>query len=122
MCGSSAVSALLLLAWCWLSGARLLPGDGRAWLSLGALALVSHCFGQGLIAWCLGRLPAYVVALVLLWQPVCATLLSVAVLGQGLSEIQLLGTVVVVAGLALVTIAKREPRSQSGQTVPTSTP
>jgi drug/metabolite transporter (DMT)-like permease len=88
-----------------------LPDDARAWATLAALALISHCLGQGLIAWCLGRLPAHVVALVLLWQPVCATLLSVVVLGQGISPLQIAGTFVVVSGLGLLSLARRRRTS-----------
>jgi drug/metabolite transporter (DMT)-like permease len=110
MCVSTTTTAVLLFALALLSGARIVPSDGRAWGALVALALVSHCLGQGLIAWGLGRLPAHLVALTLLWQPVCSALLSVVVLGQSMSPLQVFGCLLVISGLALVSLRGRTGR------------
>lgn len=113
-------STLSASAVLWLSAlisrTALFPQGGKAWAALAALALVCHVGGQGLILWSLGHLPAYVVALLLLCQPVGATLLGRLLLGQELSWPQAVGAAVVLGGLALSVWARRGPvgRSREG--------
>ncbi len=103
MAASTSTTALLLWLYAAFREERLLPSSGSAWAILVSLALISHCLGQGLIAWALGVEAAYRVALVLLWQPVCSALLSVLLLHQPLSSVQGLGAAIVMVGLAMAT-------------------
>lgn len=123
MACSSVTTALLLLAYNLLMGFVLWPRQLEAWSSLLALALVSHCLGQGIIAWSLGKLPAYRVALLLLWQPACSAALSVGLLRQSMSGLQWTGTAIVLLALAAANwpqtiVPKRQKMPKPKQNVP----
>jgi drug/metabolite transporter (DMT)-like permease len=96
-------------------GALLLsPFDGRfsltpflpahAWLAL--LAVVSQVAGWLLIATALPRLPAVETSVLLLVQPVFAIIWGVLFFGETLSAVQWSGTVLVLAGVATITMQK----------------
>ena len=63
------VSTVILLVVTLASGEALLGEayTARGWLVIGALAIVSHVFGQGLIAWALARLSAPFASVGLVW-------------------------------------------------------
>jgi len=65
------------------------------------LALVSHAAGQGLIAYALAHLPAAFSSVSLLLQPVMAALFAWLLLSEGLVPLQVLGGLVVLAGIYL---------------------
>ena len=71
---------------------------------------VMHVFGQGGVAWALGRLPASVTAVTILIQPVVAALLGWWVFGETLTPIQALGGVLV---LGAVVLAQRSQRGEA---------
>jgi len=58
MAVTTTVTALLLLPMALASGQPFLPQNLQGWLTLVALAWISHCAGQGLIAYSLAHLPA----------------------------------------------------------------
>lgn len=100
MLASSAVCAAALLPLAWFSGENLVASGLHGWGVLAALALVSHVAGQGLIAWALAHLSAAFGSVALLWQPVAAALLAWALLGEPLGPAQVIGGVIVLAGIA----------------------
>lgn len=116
MAWSSLGAAVLLLAYSGLTESVLIPTTIGAWFSLGALAFVSHCLGQGLIAWSLGKLEAHRVALLLLWQPACSAVLAVVVLGQAMSPLQWAGTLLVMTALAVANWPRRGGFSEHAST------
>jgi drug/metabolite transporter (DMT)-like permease len=65
------------------------------------LALVSHAAGQGLIAYALASLPAAFSSVSLLFQPVMAALFAWLLLSEALVPLQMLGGVIVLAGIYL---------------------
>jgi drug/metabolite transporter (DMT)-like permease len=65
------------------------------------LALISHAAGQGLIAYALAHLPAAFSSVSLLFQPVMAALFAWLLLGEGMVPLQLLGGLIVLAGIYL---------------------
>lgn len=71
----------------------------HAWLLL--LALSAQVGGQVMIATALPRLPAVTTSLILLIQPVLATILAMIVLSESPSNAQLLGVTFVIAGVLL---------------------
>ena len=71
----------------------------HAWLLL--LALSAQVGGQVMIATALPRLPAVTTSLILLIQPVLATIIAVIVLSESPSPAQLLGVVLVIGGVLL---------------------
>jgi drug/metabolite transporter (DMT)-like permease len=101
MAVTTTLSALMLLPVALASGEILLPQSGTGWAKLAGLAVVSHCAGQGLIAYGLGHLPASFSAVGLLVQPVTAGFFAWLLLGEPLVALQVAGGVVVLAGISL---------------------
>ena len=106
--GLTAAPILLLVA--LASGEPLLAVTWRGWLILVGLAVISHTFGQSLIAFALAHLAASYSSLTLLIQPVAATMLAWLLLGEGMQIQQALGGVAVLAGIYL---ARERPRLRS---------
>lgn len=93
--GAVPIAAVILLfgQWRWLTE---LNGIGLAlYLGLIPTALAYFFFGKGLIS-----LSAATVATITLLEPVVATLLAVALVGESLRFVQWIGIVVVIAGLS----------------------
>ena len=96
---SSAVSAALLLPVALGWGGDLLPQSPRGWLIVLALAVIPQVAGQSLIAYAMAHLPASLSSLSLLIQPVLAAAYAMAILGEGMSAMQVVGGAVVLAGI-----------------------
>jgi drug/metabolite transporter (DMT)-like permease len=96
---ATAASALLLLPL-----ALLLPGPfwPQDWRPVVALAVSSQLLGQGLMIFASGRLPAPVLALGLLVQPVVSAVAGVALLGDRLGPPEILGAALILVALARV--------------------
>ena len=113
--------AMRITFWATLLGAPLLllvatglgedvvPASLAGWAACVAMG-VMHVFGQGGVAWALGRLPASVTAVTILIQPVVAALLGWLVFGETLTPIQAMGGVLV---LAAVVLAQRSQRTKA---------
>ena len=101
MAVTTTITALFLFPVALVSGEALLPHSARGWLILAGLAWISHCAGQGLIAYSLAHLPAAFSSVSLLFQPVMAALFAWVLLGEPLVALQIAGGVVVLAGLYL---------------------
>lgn len=110
MFGSTLVGALAMIPLVLVAGEAFWPHSVRGWAVLGALALVSHVAGQGLIAWALAHLPTAAGAAGLLWQPVAAALLAWLLLAEPLGPWQILGGGLVLAGIFLARTAPRQPQ------------
>jgi drug/metabolite transporter (DMT)-like permease len=98
MLWSALVGAPLLLATALAMHEAILPATALGWAAAMGLGL-AHVFGQGSIAWALGRLPASTAAVTVLVQPVAAALLAYMIFGETLTWLQTVG-----AGVALVGI------------------
>jgi drug/metabolite transporter (DMT)-like permease len=72
------------------------------------LALSSQVLGWLLISVSLPRLPAVLTSIVLMLQPVSTVFLGAVLLGEAPSAVQLVGVVIVVAGVAVATVRPRE--------------
>ena len=72
-----------------------------ALISTFGLAWISHCAGQGLIAYSLAHLAAAFSSVSLLFQPVMAAAFGWLLLSEPLVPLQMLGGVVVLAGILL---------------------
>jgi drug/metabolite transporter (DMT)-like permease len=113
MLASAAVSAAALLPLALVSGENLWPARAEGWLTLLALAAVSHVAGQGLITWALKHLRAAFGSVGLLWQPVAAALLAWALLGEALGALTVTGGVLVLAGIFTARRAEPNHRGSS---------
>jgi drug/metabolite transporter (DMT)-like permease len=98
---TSSVCALILLPVALASGDKMIPDGVYGWAVLLGLALVSHCAGQGLIAYALAHLPAAFSSVGLLLQPVLAAGYAWLLLSEPVVPLQILGGLVVLAGIYL---------------------
>jgi drug/metabolite transporter (DMT)-like permease len=80
----------------------------HAWLVI--LALTSQVLGWLLITAALPQVPASLSSVVLTLQPVMAVVLAMILVDEDPSSVQLLGILVVVAGIVLATAGGRRPR------------
>jgi drug/metabolite transporter (DMT)-like permease len=101
MAVTTTLTALFLFPIALASGEPLLPQSTIGWLKLLGLAWISHCAGQGLIAYSLAHLPAAFSSVSLLFQPVMAALFAWALLAEPLAPLQLAGGAIVLAGIYL---------------------
>lgn len=107
MLWSGAAASILVLLVALALGETVLPRTMEGWAVLLGLALVSQVGGQGLIAWGLAHLPASFGAVVLLLQPLVATLVAWILFGEALGPLELLGAGVVLLGIHIARKASR---------------
>jgi drug/metabolite transporter (DMT)-like permease len=101
MAVTTTLTALVLFPVALATGEQMPPSSAYGWSILLGLALVSHAAGQGLIAYALAHLPAAFSSVSLLLQPVMAALFAWALLSESLVPLQVLGGIVVLAGIYL---------------------
>jgi drug/metabolite transporter (DMT)-like permease len=109
---SSVVASVLLLAYTMAAGYSLtghynaehqfVPYSQNTYLSLIALALISHVLGWLAINYALGHLPAPLTAVTLLSQPVITAIIAVPLLDESLSIYQIGGGLLVLLGVYVV--------------------
>jgi drug/metabolite transporter (DMT)-like permease len=86
--------------------------DARTWGALVGLAVTSQLIGQLCVAYAMGTLSAPVTSVVLLGQAPIAAILSVPLLGESISLMQIAGGALVLAGIYIVNARDRErPRA-----------
>ena len=109
--------AVLLLAFNLATGRALWGFAPGSWLALVGLALISQVAGWLAINYALGHLPASVVSVTLLAQPVLTALFAVPLLGEALGGRQMLGGAVALTGIYLVNraAAKRSVGDREGR-------
>jgi drug/metabolite transporter (DMT)-like permease len=101
MAVTTTLTALFLLPVALASGETLLPQSALGWVKLLGLAWISHCAGQGLIAYSLAHLPAAFSSVSLLFQPVMAALFAWLLLAEPLAPLQMAGGAIVLVGIYL---------------------
>lgn len=105
---------LVLLVFCAVSGTPLSGWGGREWLIGLAMAVVCTLLGHNMFSWSLGWLsPAYVAA-AKLGEPVLASIMAVLLFREIPGPVQIVGAVVVLAGIFLYSLAegKEAPRNK----------
>jgi drug/metabolite transporter (DMT)-like permease len=100
MLWSCLVGAPLLLVAALVMREQLLPATALGWAAAVGLGL-AHVFGQGSIAWALGRLPASTASVTVLVQPVAAAVLAYFIFSETLTPLQALGAAVALAGIVI---------------------
>jgi drug/metabolite transporter (DMT)-like permease len=93
------MTALLLLAAALISGATLRGQPADSYLAIVALAIAAQLVGHNALNWTLGFLPAAVVAVAILGEPVGATLIAAIVLDEVPTLLELAGAAVVLLGV-----------------------
>ncbi len=104
---SYAVAAVTLVLLAALFGAPLLAISRRTLVCVVALAAGPQLLGHSSFNWALRYLPAAVVTVVVLAEPIGATLLAAGFLGERPSALQALGGAVLLAGIALAVRGER---------------
>ena len=98
MIWSCVVGAPLLLVTALAMGEPILPATSLGWAAAVGLGL-AHVFGQGSIAWALGRLPASTASVTVLVQPVAAAGLGYLIFGEALTPLQAVGGALALVGV-----------------------
>ena len=101
---SGVVASITLLAICLAIGAPLSGFSAGSWAAMIALALVTQVMGHLCIAYSMGKIPAPVASVVLLAQAPITVILAVPVLHESVTPAQLLGGVLVLAGIGVVNL------------------
>ena len=99
------VTALVLLATVFATRTPLGGAPGAAYVYIALLAIGPQLVGHNAFNWALGSLPAAIVAVAILGEPVGASLIGAAVVHEVPSALQWLGAAVVLSG---VYVALRE--------------
>ncbi|TDR76654.1 DMT family transporter [Paludibacterium purpuratum] len=99
MLASCMAATVTLIPLMLFRGGSLLPHGWMAWSVLGAMALLVHCAGQGLVGKGFDRLPAATASLMLLAQPVVSALLAWGLFSEALGALQIAGAGTVLAGV-----------------------
>ena len=111
------LGAPLLLIVALALGEDVIPAGPAGWAACVAMG-VMHVFGQGGVAWALGKLPASVTAVTILIQPVVAGLLGWWIFGETLTPVQALGGALVLGAIVLAQRSQRAKTVQAAETKP----
>jgi drug/metabolite transporter (DMT)-like permease len=106
---STAITAVILFVIALALDPRLMPQSLYGALVLLALAVISQAAGQGLLAVALGILPATFSSLVIFLEAVAAAAFAWALLGEALGVLQMLGGLLILAGIY---IARPRPETK----------
>lgn len=101
-------TALLLLAALLLSSTPLTGHPREAYVAMALLALVPQLVGHNALNWALGSMPAAIVAVAILGEPIGAAIVAVPLLGETPRAVEAAGGAVVLLGVYL---ALREART-----------
>lgn len=106
---SSLLSALVLAAMALGDGEGFAIADTQTLLALLALGLVGQCLGWVLIARAMPKLPASLVGLLLLLQPVLAFIMDVVLFHRATRPIEWLGLILSLAGIFVGSLRGAKP-------------
>lgn len=95
-----------------ISGEGMISPSVRGWMVLVGLALISQVCGQGFIAFSLAYLPAPFASVSLLVQPMMAAIFAWIILGEGVGGLQILGGIVIIAGIIMARRASFKERKK----------
>lgn len=98
----SVTGFVLLLGYCIVTRTALVGFSLQSYLALLALGLVTQVVGWLAVNYALGHLPASVVSVTLIGQPVLAAVLAVPLLGEALGLRQVAGGLIALSGIYLV--------------------
>jgi drug/metabolite transporter (DMT)-like permease len=115
-------STVVLLVVCLGLGLPLGGFSAQTWLALLGMGLMPQVAGYLAINYALGHLPAPIVSVTLLGQPVVTALLAVPLLAEGLSVEQIAGGLIVLGGIYLANRANTPRRAPLIEPAPEAIP
>jgi len=101
---STVSAACCLLVVALLEGGAFIPHTLEGWAVVVALGLICQVLGQGLSAVGIGRLPAGIVAIILLSHPILSAIIAYFVFGEALSIDQMLGGILILGAVMMTRI------------------
>jgi drug/metabolite transporter (DMT)-like permease len=114
-------AALLLLATAVLARQPLAGFDRETWLMFLLLALVPQLIGHSSLNWAVRYLPAHIVTVALLGEPVLSTVLAIPILGERPGLLRIVGGAVTLSGVYLA-LREEIRRSDADLTPPAPPP
>ena len=114
----NAIAAIALLLALAVSGDSPFGWSAEAYMLIALLALVPQLIGHGALTWALGSLPAAVVAVAVLGEPVGATAIGATLLGERPTLLEALGAALLLAGVyvalrgGLVLVRREDERAR----------
>ena len=105
MLWSSAAAASCLFLGAAAAGEHIVPTTVSGWSVVIVMGLVTHVAGQGLIAFGMREAPVGLGSILLLTQPVVAAIAAWPMFGETLGPLEIIGALLVLAGLALASRA-----------------
>jgi drug/metabolite transporter (DMT)-like permease len=107
MVWSSAVGAVAMFITAALIGEQLLPSTAHGWGVLIALGFIAHVCGQGLVAFGMREAPVGLASILLLTQPLVATIAAWMLLGEAMGPVEAAGAALILTGLVIASLARR---------------
>ena len=95
------ISTLVLLVYVWGSNLELLNYPKEEWYIFILLAIIPTLLGHSLFNWAIEWVSTTKISMAILFEPVGAAILAYYIFKEGISVIQLIGSVLVLAGLSL---------------------
>jgi len=103
------IAAIFLTAWALVSGLRFTGYTQSAMLYMLALGLIPQLIGHSAANYALRHLPASLVGVITLGEPVGSTLLAIALLGEWPGLLQVAGGAVLLTGIGIALSADQPP-------------
>jgi len=104
------VAAILLLIIAILSKASLVGYSTKTYLLFLAIALIPQVIGHTTLNWALKYFSATAIAVIILGEPIGASILALVILGETLGVVKIIGGVIILTGVIIAILA--EPRKQ----------
>jgi drug/metabolite transporter (DMT)-like permease len=108
------VAAVLLVVSVLVAGESFTGYSTKTFVMMGLLALVPQLVGHSAINWALAYVPAALVAVAILGEPVGATTLAALILGETPSGFEVAGALLVLSGVYVVLRPGRVPAGAVG--------
>ena len=104
------VTAILLIIFAVLSGAPLIGYSSKTYLLLFAIAFIPQVIGHTTLNWALKYFSATAVAVIILGEPVGASILAVVILAEKPGLVKIVGGMVILTGVMIAIRAENKAK------------
>jgi drug/metabolite transporter (DMT)-like permease len=112
-----AISAVILFGYNLISGIPVVGYPAKTYLVFVAIGIFCQAIGYTSIVYALGHLPASIVSPTMVAQIVLTSLLAIPLTREGLTLVQVLGGIVVIAGILMVNISRAKAQKIAAESV-----